>query len=57
MTKKELKDLACRLALALAREAAYAGWEALESSLSVLAEAGEKLDLTKELEEIDSFSK
>ena len=55
VTNNELIDLARRLALALANEVAYAGIEAAEASLVVLAEARVKLDLGEEFDNIDTL--
>ena len=54
-SNNDLLDLARRLALALADEVVYAGAEAAEASLVVLAEARIKLDLGEEFDKINSL--
>lgn len=51
----EMRALARRLALALAAEVEFAGPEAAEASLVVLAEARTALDLGAEFDEIDTL--
>jgi hypothetical protein len=50
------RPFARRLALALADEVAFIGDEAAEESFAVLTEARERLDLSKEFDEIDSLT-
>jgi len=52
----DLREFARRLALALADECAFAGAEAAEASVVVLAEARNKLDLAEEFDKIDTLS-
>lgn len=56
MKYDELLNLARNLALALADEVTFAGADAAERSLQVLAQAREKLSLAKEFDEIESLS-
>jgi len=55
MNEKELMEFARALALALADEVAFAGDDAAELSLELLARARKELSLETEFEKIDTL--